>query len=287
MTFDTTRELFLQAQPFLLAFGLRLAIAVAIFVVGRWLARLAKRLVKKVMTKAQIEPTLTVFASNILFYVIMAFVLLAALGEVGIETTSLIAALGAAGLAVGLALQGSLTNFAAGIIIIIAQPFRVSDWVEAAGHSGYIMEIELLTTTLRTVDNRTVVIPNGILTDGSLVNYSTLGQLRLDLVVGVDYSTDIDRVKGILLDVLNADSRVMSSPAPAVGLLEMADSSLNFAVRPWVLPTDYLPLSMSLQEAIKKRLDAEDISIPFPQRDIHLISADPAKSGLTTITNIS
>ena len=287
MTFDKIRGLFLQAQPFLLTFGIRLVIAVAIFMVGRWLARLAKRVVKKVMTKAQVEPTLTVFASNILFYVVMAFVLLAALGELGIETTSLIAALGAAGLAVGLALQGSLTNFAAGIIIIVFQPFRVGDWVEADGHSGYIMEIELLTTTLRTLDNRTVVIPNGILTDGSLVNYSTLGQLRLDLVVGVDYSTDIDRVKRVLLEVLNADSRVMAKPEPTVGLLEMADSSLNFAVRPWVLPTDYLALSLSLQEAIKKRLDAEHISIPFPQRDVHLLPADAAKPDLPPITSIS
>ena len=138
------------------------------------------------MTRAQMEPTLTVFASNISFYVVMAFVLLAALGELGIETTSLVAALGAAGLAIGLALQGSLTNFAAGIIIIIFRPFRVGDWIEADDHSGYVMEIELLTTTLRTHDNRLVVIPNGDLTDDALVNYSTLGQLRLDMLDGLD-----------------------------------------------------------------------------------------------------
>ncbi|MEO1445980.1 MAG: mechanosensitive ion channel domain-containing protein, partial [Cyanobacteria bacterium J06635_11] len=236
MNAEKMTELMIQIQPFVLGFLLNAVLALVIFGVGRWLARFAKRLVKKGMTKAQVEPTLTVFASNILFYVIMAFVVLAALGAVGIETTSLIAALGAAGLAIGLALQGSLTNFAAGIIIIIFQPFRVGDWVEVDGHSGYIMEIELLTTSLRTLDNRTVILPNGALTENSLVNYSTQGKLRLDLVVGVDYTTDIDRVKQILLEVLTTNERVLQNPKPTVGLLEMADSSLNFAVRPWVAP---------------------------------------------------
>ena len=165
MTTGKLTEWIASAQPFVLDFCLRVVVALVIFVVGRWVARLIKRFVRKLMTRAQMEPTLTVFASNISFYVVMAFVLLAALGELGIETTSLVAALGAAGLAIGLALQGSLTNFAAGIIIIIFRPFRVGDWIEADDHSGYVMEIELLTTTLRTHDNRLVVIPNGDLTD--------------------------------------------------------------------------------------------------------------------------
>lgn len=224
------------------------------------------------MTKAQIEPTLTSFACNMLFYGIMAFVVLGALGQLGIETTSLVAILGAAGLAVGLALQGSLTNFAAGILIIIFHPFRVGDRIDADGHSGYVTEIQLFTTNIRTLDNRAVVVPNGKLTEGSLVNYSTLGKLRLDLVVGVDYSTDIDRVKQILLEVLTGDTKVLSEPKPTIGLLEMADSSLNFAVCPWVTPDNYVPATFSIQEAIKKRLDAEGINIPFPQRDVHVFS---------------
>jgi len=274
MNLESIRALLITLEPVALSLIAKLAIAIAIFFIGRAIARFAKRLVKKIMVRAQIDPTLTVFATNILFYLIMAFVVLAVLGQVGIETTSLVAAIGAAGLAIGLALQGSLTNFAAGIIIIIFRPFHVDDWVEADGYSGYIMEIELLTTTLRTLDNRTVVIPNGKLTEGDLVNYSTQGTLRLDLVIGVDYATDIDHVKAVFMDVLTANDRVLKSPAPSVGLLEMADSSLNFAVRPWVTPKDYLPLSLSLQEEIKKRLDKEGISIPFPQRDVHLFKAD-------------
>lgn len=280
MNIENITELLIGFQPVAVAFIGRAVAAIAIFFIGRTLARLTKRLVKKIMTKAQIDPTLTVFATNILFYAIMAFVVLAVLGQMGIETTSLAAAIGAAGLAIGLALQGSLTNFAAGIIIIIFRPFHVGDWVEADGYSGYIEEIELLTTTLKTLDNRTVIIPNGKLTDGDLVNYSTQGTLRLDLVVGVDYSTDIDRVKAIFMEVMTANNRVLESPSPSVGLLEMADSSLNFAVRPWVETKDYLLLSLSLQEEIKKRLDKEGISIPFPQRDVRLIKATETSLGL-------
>lgn len=280
MNFETVFEWLIEAQPILLALLARMVVAIAIFFIGRTIARFAKRFVKKAMTKAQVDPTLTVFASNISFYVIMAFVILAVLGQVGIETTSLIAAIGAAGLAIGLALQGSLTNFAAGIIIIISRPFLVGDWVEFDGYSGYILEIELLTTTLKTIDNRTVVIPNGKITEGDLVNYSTQGMLRLDLVVGVDYSTDIDRVKALFREVLLSNSLVLKSPEPSVGLLEMADSSLNFAVRPWVKPADYLSLQLTLQEEIKKQLDQAGINIPFPQRDIHIIPPSTLSSEL-------
>jgi small conductance mechanosensitive channel len=265
MTLETLNRLFVQAQPYLLSFLARVAIAIAVFVVGRWLAHIAKRLLKKTMTKAQVEPTLTGFASNILLYLILTFVVLTALGAAGIETTSLIAAIGAAALAVGLALQGSLANFAAGIIIIIFKPFRVGDWVEANGHSGYISDIEVLTTILRTSNNRTVIIPNGLMTTKSLVNYSTLGKLRLELIIRVACDSDIDRVKSILYDVVTANEKVLSEPKPVVGLCEIADSSLNFKVMPWAETKDYMPLGLILREAIKKRLDAEGIIIPFSQ----------------------
>ncbi len=270
------QDLFYWGLPFVTAFLARVAIATIIFFCGRSLAQLIQRLVKKAMTRTQLDPTLTVFASNITFYGIMAVVVIAALSQLGVQTTSLVAALGAAGLAIGLALQGSLTNFAAGILIIIFHPFRVGDVIEAGAHIGSVTEIQLFTTALTTGDNRTVIVPNSQLTENSLVNYSTLGQRRIDLVASVDYAADIDRVKQILMALLTADARILTEPAPAIALLEMADSSLDFAVRPWVENADYWAVRCDLQEAIKKRLDAEGINIPFPQRDVRIVSPSTA-----------
>ncbi|MEM8808191.1 MAG: mechanosensitive ion channel domain-containing protein [Cyanobacteria bacterium P01_G01_bin.38] len=262
--------LFEQLQGVGLELGLRVGIAIAIFVIGRWVARQLRRLVRKSLGKTRIDATLVLFASNMAYYLIMAFVLLAMLGELGIETTSLLTLIGAAGLAVGLALQGSLANFAAGILIIIFRPFRVNDWIDANGVSGFVEEIELLTTILRTLDNRTVIIPNSKLTDDNVINYSTKGVLRVDLVVGVAYSSDLRNVKDTIRQVLTEDARILPEPAPVIGVLELADSSINFAVRPWVNTADYWPVSLSVYEAIKTRFDEVGIEIPFPQRDLHI-----------------
>lgn len=259
-----------QLQEVGLVLGLNIGVAIAIFLVGRWVAQFLRRFVKKSLSKTRIDPTLVAFASNMSYYVIMAFVLLAILGQLGIETTSLIALIGAAGLAVGLALQGSLANFAAGILLIIFRPFRVGDWIEVSGVSGYVEDLELLTTILRTLDNRTVVIPNSKLTDDNIINYSTRGILRLDLVVGVAYDSDLKQVKTILRQVLAEDERILSQPAPTVGVLELADSSINMAVRPWVKTADYVPVSLSVYEAVKIRFDEVGIEIPFPQRDLYV-----------------
>ncbi|MEL7067423.1 MAG: mechanosensitive ion channel domain-containing protein [Cyanobacteria bacterium J06581_3] len=274
MSAESWAEMWGQAQPVLLNFLGRVGVAIAILIGGRLLTGIAKRLLKKALTRAQVEPTLIVFASNLLFYGLMAFVILAALSQVGIETTSLVAILGAAGLAIGLALQGSLSNFAAGILIVIFQPFHVGDVIEAGGHVGSVADIQLFTTALVTGDNRKVIVPNSQLTENSLVNYTALGQRRIDLVVSVDYSADIDRVKAILGEVISQDERILADPEPTIGLLEMGESSLDFAVRPWVLSADYGVVRFSVQENIKKRLDAEGIAIPFPQRDVHLFTAD-------------
>jgi small conductance mechanosensitive channel len=262
--------LFEQLQGVGLAFGLKIGISIAIFLVGRWVARFLRRFVKRALGKTRTDPTIVAFASNTSYYITMAFVVLSILGQLGIETTSLIALIGATGLAIGLALQGSLANFAAGILLIIFRPFRVNDWIEVNGLSGYVEDLELLTTIVRTLDNRTVVIPNSKLTDDSLINYSTLGILRLDLVVGVAYSSDLKQVKAVIHQVLSEDERILSQPAPTVGVLELADSSVNFAVRPWVKTADYMPLSLSLYEEIKTRFDEVGILIPFPQRDLHV-----------------
>lgn len=272
MSVENLVALWIDAQPVLLSFAVRAGVAIAILFAGRLLAGFAKRLLKRTLTRAQVEPTLIVFAGNILFYGLMAFVVLAALNQIGIETTSLVAVLGAAGLAIGLALQGSLANFAAGILIVIFHPFRVGDVIEASGHVGVVADIQLFTTAIATADNRKVIVPNAQLTENTLVNVSTLGQRRIDLVASVDYSADIDRVKEILHDVVSSDERILSDPEPMIGLLEMGESSLDFAVRPWVLSADYLAVRFAVQETLKKRLDDEGISIPFPQRDIHLFT---------------
>lgn len=267
---DLFGDLFEQLQEVGLALGLNIGIAIAIFFIGRWVAKFLRRFVKKSLSKTRIDRTLVAFASNMSYYVIMAFVLLAILGQLGIETTSIIALIGAAGLAVGLALQGSLANFAAGILLIIFRPFRVGDWIDVGGVSGYVEDLELLTTILHTLDNRTVVIPNSKLTDDNIINYSTRGVLRLDLVVGVAYNSDLKQVKTVIRQVLSEDERILSQPAPTVGVLALADSSINMAVRPWVKTADYVPVSLSVYEAIKTRFDEVGIVIPFPQRDLHV-----------------
>ena len=267
---DLFSGLFGQLQEVGLTLGLNIGVAIALFFVGRWLAKFLRRFVKKSLGKTRIDRTLVAFASNMSYYVIMAFVLLAILGRLGIETTSLIALIGAAGLAVGLSLQGSLANFAAGILLIIFRPFRVGDWIEVSGISGHVEDIELLTTMLRTLDSRTVVIPNRKLTDDNIINYSTVGILRLDLVVGVAYDSDLKQVKTVIRQVLSEDERILLEPAPTVGVLELADSSINVAVRPWVNTADYMPVSLSVYEAIKIGFDEVGIEIPFPQRDLHV-----------------
>ncbi|MEL7350103.1 MAG: mechanosensitive ion channel domain-containing protein [Cyanobacteria bacterium P01_A01_bin.116] len=285
MIIEMIAELLFYAEDMAVLFLGKAAIAIAILLLGRFVVGLIRNLVKKAMTKAQLEPTLTVFACNSVFYGLMAFVILAALNQLGIETTSLVAVLGAAGLAIGLALQGSLSNFAAGILLVIFQPFHVGDTIEVGSHIGTVTDIQLFTTALSTGDNRKVVVPNSELTENSLVNYSALGQRRVDLVASVEYSADIDRVKQILTELLATDERILQEPAPMVGLLEMADNSLNFAVRPWVLTADYWPVSFALKEAIKKRLDAEGISIPFPQRDVRLLTADGSSASVPALTD--
>jgi small conductance mechanosensitive channel len=264
-----------QLQEVGVSLGLKLIIVIAIFFVGRWGAQFLRRLVKRALGKTSIEPTIVAFASNLSYYITMAFVTLAILGQLGIETTSLIALIGATGLAIGLALQGSLANFAAGLLLIIFRPFRVGDWIEVNGASGYVEDLQMLTTIIRTLDNKTVIIPNSKLTDENITNYSTLGILRLDLVVGVSYSADLKQVRTVIQQALAADPRILTQPELEIGVLELGDSSVNFAVRPWVKTADYLPVSLSVYEAIKIRFDEVGIEIPFPQRDLHVYGLAP------------
>ncbi len=275
---DNLNKLLAEGQQLIADFGIRLITAAIVFFVGRWVARQLQRFIRKAMTKAKMDPNLVSFLSNITFYAIVGFVIIIALGQLGIETSALLAILGAAGVAVGLALQGALSNFAAGILIVIFHPFRVGDWIEGAGVSGYVEEIELFTTIMRTLDNKTVIIPNSKLTSDNIINYSTKGILRVELVVGVAYGEDIDRTKRAIETALAQDHRILKTPPPVIEILELADSSVNFAVYPWTDTDNYWPVYYRTHEMVKKQLDKEGITIPFPQRDVHLYQ-HPALNG--------
>lgn len=251
-------------------YGLKVLAAIVILIVGRWIAKAISKLVKRMMQKSKIDPTIQSFTFNIAYIALMAFVVLAALNQLGIQTTSFIAVLGAAGLAVGLALQGSLANFAAGFLMILFRPIRVGDYIEGAGVAGTVEDIQIFTTTLVTPDNKTVIIPNAGLTGGNIVNWTVKGTRRVDMVFGIGYGDDIDKAKQVMTDVLAQEDRILKDPAPQIAMLELSDSSVNFVVRPWVKAPDYWGVYMAVTEKIKKAFDANGISIPFPQRDVHL-----------------
>ncbi len=259
-----------QIQDLLTVYGLKVIAALAIFVIGKVIAKMIKSGIAKAMTKTKSDPILISFTSNMVYAGLLAFIIIAALGQLGIQTTSFIAILGAAGLAVGLALQGSLSNFAAGVLMIIFRPFKQGDFIEGAGVSGVVEEVHIFNTIMRTGDNKTIIIPNAGLMNGNIINYSSKPTRRLDLVIGIGYDDDIKKAKNILSELMQQESRILKDPAPTLGLLELADSSVNFAVRPWVKSADYWGVHFDLLESIKLRFDKEGISIPYPQQDIHI-----------------
>ena len=263
-------DLFSKVWALLTIYGLKVIAAIAVVIVGRWIAKMLTTLTEKVMNKRRIDPTIVSFVANLIYITLLAFVVLAALGQLGIQTTSFIAVIGAAGLAIGLALQGSLANFAAGFLMIIFRPFKVGDFIEGAGVAGTVEAIHIFTTQLLTPDNKTIIIPNSSLTAGNITNYSAKGTRRVDLVMGIGYGDNIDHAKKVISDVLAKEERILKDPAPTIMLIELADSSVNFAVRPWVAAGDYWGVYSTLTENIKKSFDAEGISIPFPQRDVHV-----------------
>ena len=259
-----------KMQEWSAVFGLKILTAILIIVVGRWLARFIRKTAEKMMTRSKVDATLVTFVGNLIYIALLTFVILAALAQLGIQTTSFIAVIGAAGLAVGLALQGSLANFAAGILMLLFRPFKVGDFIEGGGVSGIVEEMHIFTTQLRTPDNKTIIIPNAKITGDNITNYTKKENRRVDLVIGVSYRDDIEKVKRVIADVLNGDDRVLKDPAPTIAVLGLGDSSVNFAVRPWVKTENYWNVYFDTTERIKKRFDAEGISIPFPQRDVHL-----------------
>ncbi|MFQ5547736.1 MAG: mechanosensitive ion channel family protein [Woeseia sp.] len=254
-------------------FGIKIIAAIVIFFVGRLVARLVTNGIRKLMEAQEVDKILESFVSNLVYWALMAFVIIAAISQVGVQTTSLIAIMGAAGLAVGLALQGSLANFAAGVLIVMFRPYRVGDWIEAAGVAGSVVQVQILTTILKTGDNKQIVVPNGQIMGSIITNYSANETRRVDLVIGIGYDDDIDKARATIQALVDDDDRILREPACLIAVAELADSSVNIAVRPWVKTTDYWAVNFDLTEAIKKRFDKEGISFPFPQQDVHLIQA--------------
>lgn len=259
-----------KAQVMGLEYGARILGALLVLVIGMWVAKMIKQGLVKLMENRKVDPTLISFCSSLLYVAMQVFVIVAALEKLNIKTTSFIAILGAAGLAVGLALQGSLSNFAAGVLMIVFKPFKVGDFIEAGGVMGSVVEIGIFTTVLKSPDNKKIIVPNSGVTGGNITNFNANGIRRVDLTAGISYGDDIDKAKAAINAVLSADARILKDPAPTVAVLAMADSSVNFVVRPWVKCEDYWGVYFGVTEAIKKKFDAEDITIPFPQRDVHI-----------------
>ena len=255
-------------------FGMKTVVAIVIFVVGRMDASMLKKGLRKLMQAQEVDKILETFVSNLVYWTVMIFVIIAAINQIGVQTTSLIAVMGAAGLAVGLALQGSLSNFAAGVLIVMFRPYRVGDFVEAAGIAGVVEQVQILTTILRTGDNKRIIVPNSQIMGSIITNYSANDKRRIDMVFGVSYSDDLDKVRANLEELIAADERILKDPAPVIAVSELADSSVNFIVRPWVATADYWAVFWDLTEAVKKRFDREGISIPFPQQDVYIHKVD-------------
>lgn len=267
---DKVSQLLEMGKELVITYGIKIIAAIAIFIIGKMIANWVKKLVVKVMKKADVDQIIIGFTSSIAYIAMLAFVVVAALGQLGIQTTSFIAILGAAGLAIGLALQGSLANFAAGFLMIIFRPFKVGDVVEAAGVTGKVNAIHIFTTTLTTPDNKTIIIPNAKLGGDNIINYSTQATRRVDLTVGVSYDADLKQVRTILEDIVSKDSRILSDPAHQIAVAELADNSVNFVMRVWVESADYWDVFFDATEAVKLRLDEAGIGIPYPQRDVHV-----------------
>ena len=244
--------------------------AILILVLGRIVVGFVTSFIGRLMRRAKADDTLTKFVISLSRIVLMIFVMLAALDSLGVETTSFVAIIGAAGLAVGFALQGSLSNFASGVMLVIFRPFKAGDYVEAGGSMGSVEAIQIFNTTLKTPDNRLVIIPNSNITGGNITNFSAMEKRRVDMVFGIGYDDDIRKAKNILEQILNEDERILKDPAYTVAVLELADSSVNFAVRPWVKTPDYWVVYFDVTEKVKLTFDEQGISIPYPQQDVHM-----------------
>lgn len=251
----------------------KLALAIITLIIGLWIISGIAKLTRVSMEKSKVDPTLIPFMSSLVTWVLKLLLFISVASMIGIATTSFIAVLGAAGLAIGLALQGSLSNFAGGVLIMIFKPYKVGDLIESQGHLGVVKEVQIFNTILTSPQSKQVIIPNGAVSNGSIVNYSVEGLIRVDLSIGIAYDADIGKAKSVIMDVLEKHEKVFQDPAPFVGVVELADSSVNLAVRPHCNPEHYWDVFFEINETMKLALDKNNITIPFPQRDVHLINS--------------
>ncbi|NQT02144.1 MAG: mechanosensitive ion channel [Planctomycetes bacterium] len=263
-----------KIYEYIATYGMSVLAAAIIFFIGKWLAKLISELIEKGMLKAKLDAALAKFVKNLCYFALLIFIVVAVLEKLGMQTTSFIAVVGAAGLAVGLALQGSLANFASGVLMLIFKPFKIGDFVEIAGAKGTVKEIQIFNTVLAAPDNVRVIIPNAQVTGGNILNFSVNGTRRVDLVIGVSYEDDLKKAQQVIEQVLASDEKVLKDPASTVAVSELGDSSVNFVVRPWVKSENYWDTYFDITEKVKLALDKNGISIPYPQRDVHMIPKD-------------
>ena len=267
---DLVQTVVTTVSDVLAQYGLKIVGAILILIIGRIVAKILSSWLNKAMVKAKTDPLLVGFTEHLAFVAMMVFVILAALQTLKIPVVSFVSVLAAAGLAIGLALQGSLSNFAAGVLMIIFKPIHVGDFVEIGSTKGKVKEIQIFNTILNSPDNIRIMVPNAQVMGGCIKNYSTNSTRRVDMIIGVSYEDDLAKTREVIQTVISEDPRVLQDPAPTIAVSELADSSVNFVVRPWVNKDDYWDVYWELTEKIKNALDANDISIPFPQRDIHV-----------------
>jgi len=264
------KELLPELKKYLTEFGVHIISALAILIIGFWVSKTITRIFKKVLAKRNVDFTLVHFLSSALKFALYLFVIIAAVGQLGIETTSFIAALGAAGLAIGLALQGSLANVAAGVMLIIFRQVKVGQFVESGGVSGTVEKVGIFNTTLVTIDNKVIFVPNSKLINDNIINYSEKETRRIDLVFSISYEDDIDKTKKIIQALIHADPDILKNPEALIAVGELTDNSVNIFVRPWVKTAKFLEVKFRLIELVKKKFDEENISIPFPQSDVYI-----------------
>lgn len=255
---------------FLTTWALRVVAAALVLLIGNWIAKKLMSLFVAVLERHEVDVTLTKFLRNILYYALLTAVVIAAAGQLGINTTSFLTVVGAAGLAIGLALKDSLANFSAGVMLILFRPFKVGDVVTIAGETGAVEEITIFNTVMNTADNQKKIIPNGTVSNDTITNITANDTRRIDLVIGIGYEDDIKKAEQVFHEVVKKEDRVLADPEVSIAVAELADSSVNFVVRPWVKTDDYWSVRFALIENIKLALDEAGISIPYPQQDVHM-----------------